>query len=168
MDKKLFSVEEVADYLKLNVKTIRRYIYSGKISANKIGGQWRISKNQLDEFVDKDSNKSSCSNCEDNISNDDFCVFMDSSSYNSTDKLQICSIIDYYTEELEEISKISEVLLKVVTNEAVNDDMAKFNYVYDRSLKRARFVLWGSPSFINKASKILIPFEGEKGEKDEK
>lgn len=166
MDKKIYSVEEVANYLNVHVKTIRRYIYDGKISANKIGGQWRIDQMQLDEFISKSSNEANCKSCDDSVSKDDFCVFMDTDYFSSADKIQICSIVDYYATSIEEISKMSDVLLKVITKEGVNGDKAKFNYVYDEPLKRARFVLWGKPSFISKASKLLIPFEGGQDEEN--
>lgn len=160
MESKKYSVEDVANYLNVHVKTIRRYIYNGKISANKIGGQWRIDQSQLDEFVSRNSNEEVCNSCDDGIAKDDFCVFMDTNYFSSTDKVQICSIVDYYVESVDEISKMSEVLLKIVTREGVNGDKAQFNYVYDAPLNRARFVLWGTPSFIAKATKQLIPFEG--------
>jgi excisionase family DNA binding protein len=165
MESKKYSVDEVANKLSVHVKTIRRYIYSGKISANKIGGQWRIDQSQLDEFMNKSSNEEVCKSCDDSIAKDDFCIFMDTDYFSSEDKIQICSIVDYYAESLEEITNMSQVIMKVVTEEGVNGDKAQFNYVYDESLNRARFVLWGTPSFISKASSLLVQFEG--GENDQ-
>lgn len=79
MNNPYYSVDEVANKLEVHAKTIRRYIYSGKISAKKIGGQWRIYQTDLDEYIS--STTRTChhatSNNQELISEDDFCVFMD-------------------------------------------------------------------------------------------
>lgn len=162
--KKVYSVDEVAERLDVSVKTIRRYIYSGKIAASKIGGQWRINEKQLEDYVLSTSSEHVCNShetCGSDVSKDDFCVFMDTDYFNSEDKLQLCTIVDYYVESVDDIAKLSETLLRVVTEDGVKGGKAQFNYVYDEPLKRARFVLWGSATFITKASKLLMPFEEE-------
>lgn len=153
-----FTVDEVAQKLEVSVKTIRRYIYSGKIAANKIGGQWRITQEQIDDYIDSISSSKVC--CDESIARDDFCIFMDTDYFSSEDKVQLCTIVDYYAESTEDITEMSSVLLKVVTEDGINGGKAQFNYVYDEALKRARFVLWGSASFIQKASNLLVKFEG--------
>jgi excisionase family DNA binding protein len=158
---KVYSVDEVADKLDVSVKTVRRYIYAGKIAASKIANQWRISEEQLNDYLITTSSDKVCSNaCHSEVSQDDFCVFMDTDYFTSDDKLQLCSIVDYYADSVDEISSMSEKLSRVVTEDGVNGGKAQFNYVYDKALNRARFILWGSAKFINKASGLLIPFEG--------
>jgi excisionase family DNA binding protein len=158
---KNYTVDEVAEILEVSVKTVRRYIYAGKIAAAKIGGQWRINQHQLDEYVDSTSSEHVCnSNCNADVSQDDFCVFMDTDYFTSDDKLHLCTIIDYYAESVDEITQLSSILLKVVTEDGIKGGKAQFNYVYDEALKRARFVLWGSAAFIHKATKLLQPYEG--------
>lgn len=156
---KIYSVDNVAELLNVSVKTIRRYIYSGKIAASKIGGQWRINQDQLDDYISSTSSDQLCNTCSTDVSKDDFCVFMDTDYFASGDKLQLCSIIDYYADTVDEITKMSEILLRVVTEDGIKGGKAQFNYVYDEALKRARFVLWGSATFISKATKLLMPFE---------
>jgi excisionase family DNA binding protein len=153
-----FTVDEVANQLEVSVKTIRRYIYSGKIAANKIGGQWRISQDQIDAYIESISSSKVC--CEETIDRDDFCIFMDTDYFNSQDKVQLCTIVDYYADTLDQIAQMASILLKVVTEDGVKGGKAQYNYVYDEALKRARFVLWGSAAFIQKASQLLTPFEG--------
>ncbi|WP_240839568.1 helix-turn-helix domain-containing protein [Acidaminobacter sp. JC074] len=158
---KIYTVDEVAEVLEVSVKTIRRYIYAGKIGASKIGGQWRINQDQLDDYVRSTSSEHVCNNsCHSEVSQDDFCVFMDTDYFSSEDKLQLCTIIDYYSDTVEEITKLSEILSRVVTEDGVNGGQARYNYVYDQALNRARFVLWGNASFIEKATGLLRPFEG--------
>lgn len=158
---KIYAVDEIANILEVSIKTVRRYIYSGKIGASKIGGSWRINQTQLDEYLESTSSENICSNnCNGSISEDDFCIFMDTDYFTSEDKLQLCTIVDYYASNVDEISRLSEILSRVVTEDGVKGGKAKYNYVYDAELKRARFVLWGTATFITKATNLLKPFEG--------
>lgn len=161
MEEKIYSVDDAAKYLDVSVKTVRRYIYANKLKASKIGGQWRITDSQLKEYLDQSTNECCTTGT---VGQDDFCIFMDTDYFSSEDKLQLCTIIDYYVESVESISKMSEILLRVVTEDGIKGGKAQFNYVYDEPLKRARFVLWGSATFINKATELLKPFEGEDNE----
>ena len=47
---KLYTPKEVATILKVNIKTIYRYIKSGKLKATKIG-QWRIGEKDLNKLI---------------------------------------------------------------------------------------------------------------------
>ncbi len=158
---KNYTVDEIADILEVSVKTVRRYIYAGKIAASKIGGQWRISEEQLEEYIKSTSSEHVCTNsCNAEVSKDDFCVFMDTDYFTSEDKIQLCTIIDYYSDTVDEITKMSEVLSRVVTEDGVSGGKAQYNYVYDQELKRARFILWGNATFIEKATALIKQFEG--------
>lgn len=45
-----FTVEELAEYLKLHEYTIRRLAREGKIPSFKAGGQWRFRKDEIDNW----------------------------------------------------------------------------------------------------------------------
>jgi len=47
-----YSIEEVSKTLKVAYLTVYRWIQSKKISALKIGRQYRISKTDLDKFIE--------------------------------------------------------------------------------------------------------------------
>lgn len=47
----LFSIKGVAEYPHLSVKTDRRPIDRGDMTALKVGSQWRIHPNDLNDFV---------------------------------------------------------------------------------------------------------------------
>ena len=57
MNKKLtddyYSIKEVAKMLKVTYLTVYRWIKAKKISAIKAGKQYRISRSELDKFVNK-------------------------------------------------------------------------------------------------------------------
>lgn len=57
MTSDIMTMEEVAEYLKLNEKTAYRLASEGKIPGFKIGGSWRFEKNDLDEWIKQQKGK---------------------------------------------------------------------------------------------------------------
>lgn len=51
-EERLMDVEEVAHYLNLHLMTVYRMLQSGILPARKVGGRWRISKRELDEWLE--------------------------------------------------------------------------------------------------------------------
>jgi excisionase family DNA binding protein len=47
----LYTAEQVADLLDLHVKTVRRYVRDGRLKARRIGKEYRIAREDLDEFA---------------------------------------------------------------------------------------------------------------------
>ncbi|MBW0158423.1 helix-turn-helix domain-containing protein [Sedimentimonas flavescens] len=47
----LLTIPEAAELLRVSIKSIRRWIESGELSAAKLGNQWRIRPQDLDRFV---------------------------------------------------------------------------------------------------------------------
>jgi excisionase family DNA binding protein len=47
----LYSIEQVAQFLDLHVKTVRRYVRDGRLKARRIGKEYRIARADLDEFA---------------------------------------------------------------------------------------------------------------------
>lgn len=52
-DNECLTVEQVAELLKVHWQTVLNYIKSGKIKALKLGKGYRITKRDLDEFINK-------------------------------------------------------------------------------------------------------------------
>ena len=158
MEIKYFTVEEAAQRIGVHTKTVRRYIYSGKIKALKIGGQWRISEEDLNDYLNTGSCKQGC---DEEVNSDDFCVFMDGSAFDSEDTFQICSIVDYYIGRESLLKEISADLMEIVASQDTSSS-SKFNYVYDKAEQKARFVLWGSPSFMESVMNKLKTYDNKK------
>lgn len=55
--KKYYTTQEIADILKLGLRTIQNYINDGKLKAYKIGKGWRVEEDDLQEFIKSRSNK---------------------------------------------------------------------------------------------------------------
>ena len=50
---KLYTVQEVADYLRIHFRTVYPMIRSGKLRAVKMGKYWRIPESALREFLER-------------------------------------------------------------------------------------------------------------------
>jgi excisionase family DNA binding protein len=53
----IMTVEEVARYLSLHELTVRRLAREGEIPAFKIGRQWRVKKDLLDRWIERETMK---------------------------------------------------------------------------------------------------------------
>ena len=52
---KLYTLQEAAAILKVNIRSIHRYKKDGRLEARKIGGQWRITQEAIERFINGDS-----------------------------------------------------------------------------------------------------------------
>jgi len=52
-----YTVEEVAEALKIHPYTVRRLCREGKMPCFKIGGQWRFSMSEIQEWINKGRKK---------------------------------------------------------------------------------------------------------------
>ena len=52
---RLLTIEEVAQVLRLNPRTVRAYVQRGEIEARIIGGRWRFRRGDLDAFFENAS-----------------------------------------------------------------------------------------------------------------
>ena len=52
---RLLTLPEVAEILRLNSRTVRKYVRRGKIEARIIGGRWRFRRADLDAFFESAS-----------------------------------------------------------------------------------------------------------------
>ncbi len=52
-DKEFYRAEDLAEKLDVNIMTIYRYINSGRLKAYKIGKEYRIDKQEFNDFLKK-------------------------------------------------------------------------------------------------------------------
>ena len=55
MEEKFYTVDQIAEILGMHHKTIRKFITEGKLKANKVGKQWRISGHDLSLFMENNN-----------------------------------------------------------------------------------------------------------------
>ena len=64
-------------------------------------------------------------------------------------KLQVCAVVDAYL-ELKEAAMLSRLIMGYVNADDPTRGRAKFQYFYDDDARKARFILWGNPAFVDK------------------
>ncbi len=157
MSEVYFTVDEAALKLDVHARTVRRYIASGELVANKIGGHWRIRKEDLTSFINGDRNVNQEKS--QHIKEDDLCIFMDTEYYKSDQDLQICTIVDFRASNREEAQPIAEKIMRTVNSCDCNTCNTKFQYVYKDKEQLARFVIWGDTSAISRIMDEIKEFE---------
>lgn len=53
----VLTIEQVASFLQVSTKTIRRLIKGDKLKASKVGRVWRIKREDIDIYLDINSNR---------------------------------------------------------------------------------------------------------------
>jgi excisionase family DNA binding protein len=56
-DDEIFTIKEVATYLKLAEKTAYRLASEGKLPGFKVGGSWRFRKSEVDAWIKEQERK---------------------------------------------------------------------------------------------------------------
>ncbi len=57
METDIMTIKEVAEYLKLKEKTAYKLVAEGKIPGFKVGGSWRFRKREIEDWIEKQSQR---------------------------------------------------------------------------------------------------------------
>ncbi len=57
MEELIYTVKQVADYLKVNERTVYRMAIAGKIPAFKVGASWRFKKVEIERWIKEQHNQ---------------------------------------------------------------------------------------------------------------
>lgn len=156
MKTNLYTVEQVATLLDLHPKTIRRFIYEGKLPAQKVGGQWRVTESDLQTLTGRLNVLPS--------KNEPWEYPKESLNVpkgNKVTKIQVSTIVDIWVTDKEEAFRISSTIMAVMNCKDQAYGNARCDYVFNEEEMKARFILWGSPAFI---SDLLACFQAIAGE----
>ena len=141
MDNRFYTIDQVAEILDIHHKTVRKFIKEGKLKANKVGKQWRISQDDLDIFMgDKESNRDNdVFNGNEEIEFSSREVKKEKSS-----EIKVSSVIDLEEINKEEYSRISNMLLAIMNCKDEKNYGYTMDMKYSRSENRLRVMLWAS------------------------
>ncbi len=145
---KFYTVEEIAKMTSLTTRTIRNYLKDGILKGRKIGGQWRFTTADIERFMYRGEVTSDLAEKQKNEVMD----FMDGRNRKSTEKVQICTIVDLYIPE-EQAKEISGKLC-ILANGFDGKSHLKYNYVYDQAEDKARYTIYAPPEFVADAMDI--------------
>jgi excisionase family DNA binding protein len=155
MNNDYLTIDQGAGKLGVHPKTVRRYISSGKISAQKIAGSWRINPESVESYL---NSCESSDNFNQQVSKDDFCIFMDNDHFDSEEKIQVCTIVDYFVSD-SSVKELLKDVMGVVAEHSLENKKSRFNYVYDDSENKIRLVFWGTPSYMHRIMSIVKEYE---------
>lgn len=57
MTEQILTVKQVAEYLKVNERTVYRMATAGKLPAFKVGASWRFKQAELEQWIKKQHNQ---------------------------------------------------------------------------------------------------------------
>lgn len=144
MEEKFYTIDQIAEILGMHHKTIRKFITEGKLRANKVGKQWRISGHDLSLFMEDNNvnirnNKSECENIEFSNTNLD--------SNDKTSKINISTVIDINEIDMDEHRRISNTLLALMNSKDSKMSNSTINIKYYENSKNLKIMLWGDIEF---------------------
>ncbi len=56
MNNEIMTISQVANYLRVSDKTVRRLIKDNRLTASKVGSCWRIRKEDISRYLDRTAN----------------------------------------------------------------------------------------------------------------
>ncbi len=146
MENQFYTIDKIAEILGMHHKTIRKFITEGKLGANKVGKQWRISGHDLSVFMEK--NNVSINNKK--ISEESNIDFVTNGEVKDTikQKVNVSTVVDINDVDKEEYFRISNTLIALMNCKDSGMEKSTINMKYDEKVNRLRVLLWGHVSFI--------------------
>ncbi len=141
----LLTVDELAAMVDMHPRTIRRYLRAGQLKAVKVGGEWRIRKEDAEVFVG-----AAVAQIKKTAAIEDVAAFLEGTDSEIGGRLQVCAVMDCYLDTPEEALAVSEVFIRHMNTKDEQRGQAKYQYVYQVEEKKGRYILWGNPSFVGK------------------
>lgn len=139
----LFTVDQLAQMLDMHPRTIRRYIRDQQLKASKVGGEWRIRREDAEMFIGGRLKELKAEAAQ------DVQAFIEGKDHETDGKLQVCTVLDCYVDTSEAV-RISEVFMRHMNEPDPSRGKARFQYFYEDEEKKGRYIIWGNPSFVGK------------------
>lgn len=128
-----YSVDEIAELLKIHPKTVQRYIREGKLKANKVGKSWRVAGHDLSIFTEGGSESASSH------------VLPDRAVERGA--VKISAVIDIPVLNTEESVRIANTLTAISNSKPSEYGSSSVQTQFLMSEKVMRVMVWGSLSY---------------------
>jgi len=148
------TVDQLAQMIDMHPRTVRRYIREGMLKAIKVGGEWRIRREDVKMFMDGNAQVLQQNAIE------DVQAYIDGFDGQISGKFQVCTVLDCYVKDNDEAYEISKIVMRHM-NEDEDHGEAKSQYFYDKDAKKGRYILWGNPRFVGRILNSVGEFTGE-------
>lgn len=134
MEQKLYSIEDLAPVLKLHPKTILRFIHEGKIRARKVGRTWMVQQDALNHYLQGEgAEPSGEAPTQENVAR----------------RITVSAVIEVEEQNSDEATRLSNSLLALLNSKDESFGKSRFDFFYYPEIRRAKYVLYGSPKFIS-------------------
>lgn len=144
MKEKFYTVDQIAEMLDMHPKTIRKFIREGKLKANKVGKQWRVTGNDLSIFTE--GNKKTVFNATQIKSGETYTVEKDDQTM--IPKVRVSAVVDIRVEDKDEASRISNTLIAVLNCKDPKYGKSTVNIQHFEKDNKIRVMLWGTVLFV--------------------
>ena len=134
MEQKLYSIDDLAPILKLHPKTILRFIHEGKIRARKVGRTWMVQQDELNQYLQGETTAPSSEMQE---------------QKSVAKRITVSAVIEIEEQDSEEATRLSNSLLAMLNAKDDSFGKSRFDFFYYPEIRKARYVLYGSPKFIS-------------------
>ena len=145
MEDKFYTVDQIAEILGMHHKTIRKFITEGKLRANKVGKQWRISGHDLSNFMENNTvkiiNKTEVDNEKIEFSTSEIDIS------DRLNKINISTVVDINEINMDEYRRISNMLLAVLNSRDSKLSNSTINIKYYQKENNLKVMLWGDIEF---------------------
>lgn len=139
MNNSYYTVDQVAEMLHMHVKTVRRYIREGKLSAAKVGKQWRITGHELSLFVEGEHPTiQTIGEPTEKLPQIDV----------PDSRIQVSSVVEVIYKTQGEVDRITNTLTAVMQNKDPIYGFSTLNIQVLPSQRKIRVLLWGTIPFI--------------------
>jgi excisionase family DNA binding protein len=142
MSQELFSVFEVAERLKLHVKTVRLFVREGKLKATRIGKQYRISRADLEAFTGHPVLPTKIETAKRHR------------------HIEVSSIVQIDAISPEASTKLESSLREFVYGRASGDEPVRIETMYDTDVGRLKIILLGGANGNGAVLKLITALLG--------
>jgi excisionase family DNA binding protein len=122
----LYSVEQVAEQLRLHVKTVRGYVRSGRLRAVRIGKQYRIAREDLEAFTGRPAAPPL------------------RETVRRQRHVEVSSIVEIDAISAEAASRVTNSLLAAAKGRSAADGPLRIETLYDEERARLKIVVIGA------------------------
>jgi excisionase family DNA binding protein len=154
----VLTVEQVAQLLGLHPKTVRGFIADGKLRARKLGKGWRIMRRDFETLIAGTEEPGTQSGDGSEARHDETgaaSVQPDMVDEDRAPLFRVSTVIDAYVNGREEADRLSSSVLAAASSKDPSHGDVRVDYIYYESERKARFVLYGSASFIGELLMML-------------
>jgi len=138
LDKKYYTVNEIANVLNLHQKTIQRYIREKKLKANKIGKAWRIEEKELETFANN--------------------MGITQLTNHEPKQIKASTVIDIPISDKERANRIITALNAAMISKPLEYSFSNLHSQYIESENLVRLSIWGNLDFISSIISLIKNF----------